>query len=739
MTVKKNQNLSKVIKSGSNPTSRQKHEGRIKLYQEADESAPPGENARVRRQSFAGSTEDVATCFEPKTPAAETSVKPTSTDVKQRPHRERLGGEHFITGGAAVSAYTSMPRQRKESELKLDEELKEAEQAVEEAKKKLQEEMEELETRMAARRERLQERYKILNTEQTTLTGQNSSQNSPPVIAAPPTRFTDPAQATQSTSPQAVLQQHPTWPKKMSDSFTRNTIPDCFDADSRQSTQGDYQASHLAQEITEHMHVSLLAPAEPNVFSGDPLEYADWRVAFDSLIDSERGSPIEKLHRLKKYVSGNAKEAICGYFRLQTKGAYEEALATLHEEFGREDLVENSFRDKLESWPRIANKDHDALKKYSYFLKQCLAAQRVMPNLQALNDKRENKKYIKVLPAWLVNRWTYYVTDKEEKKGFPPFSKYVEFISHEARVSSNNLRDTEDAQPHPKPTPPKRERVRNLRLSPSKPSDCTHCQKGTHPVAECRSLAAKSEPEKERFIKENRLCYGCLKFNHLSKACQNRATCTKCGKRHPTVLHKDFQTTQETSSKTETGASRAKPTTEKPNGETKKNVHTVKQRKGSNLLNMIVPVYVSSDKSEQLVYALLDTQFDASFITSSLASQIDPSYTTEKITMATLHGETTQRLNRYTISVRGYGLQDAQRVEVRAYEQSTLPCNRNQIPNKKHVSDIPHLKHLQQEIPPEMDIPVGILIGVDCATALAPREVILGEEGETFAMRTVFG
>ncbi|XP_067949849.1 uncharacterized protein [Watersipora subatra] len=38
-----------------------------------------------------------------------------------------------------------------------------------------------------------------------------------------------------------------------------------------------------------------------------------------------------------------------------------------------------------------------------------------------------------------------------------------------------------------------------------------------------------------------------------------------------------------------------------------------------------------------------------------------------------------------------------------------------------------------------MDIPVGILIGVDCATALAPRKVILGEEGETFAMRTVFG
>ena len=63
------------------------HEGRIKLYQEAGTSAPPGENARARRPSFVGSAEDVATSFEPEPPAAETSVKPTNPDVKQRPSR----------------------------------------------------------------------------------------------------------------------------------------------------------------------------------------------------------------------------------------------------------------------------------------------------------------------------------------------------------------------------------------------------------------------------------------------------------------------------------------------------------------------------------------------------------------------------------------------------------------------------------------------------------------------------
>ena len=123
------------------------------------------------------------------------------------------------------------------------------------------------------------------------------------------------------------------------------------------------------------MHISLVAPPEPSIFTGDLIQYADWRVAFDSLIDSKSGSPIEKLHQLKKYVEGEAKEAISGYFRLQTTSAYEDALKTLHEEFGRDDLVEDSFRDKLEQYPKIQSKDQVSLKKYSYFLKRCLAAQ----------------------------------------------------------------------------------------------------------------------------------------------------------------------------------------------------------------------------------------------------------------------------------------------------------------------------------------------------------------------------
>ena len=63
------------------------HEGKIKLHHEAGENASLGENTQAHGQSLAKSKEDTATCLGPEPQMAETSIKQTSTDVKQRPLR----------------------------------------------------------------------------------------------------------------------------------------------------------------------------------------------------------------------------------------------------------------------------------------------------------------------------------------------------------------------------------------------------------------------------------------------------------------------------------------------------------------------------------------------------------------------------------------------------------------------------------------------------------------------------
>ena len=198
----------------------------------------------------------------------------------------------------------------------------------------------------------------------------------------------------------------------------------------------------IAKTVGESMATAITMnrnhiPA-PAVFNGEPLEYTDWRIAFNGLIDSCPYTPLQKLHLLRQYVSGDAKECIKGYFTLKKPNAYQVALNALEEEFGSHEIIEETFMEKLEHWQNIT--DHAALKKYSYFLNQCATAMESIPGLQSLNSKRENKKLIRILPETLRDRWIRYTTEQVTKlSDFPDFSKYAKFIAHEAKVASSTF------------------------------------------------------------------------------------------------------------------------------------------------------------------------------------------------------------------------------------------------------------------------------------------------------------
>lgn len=50
--------------------------------------------------------------------------------------------------------------------------------------------------------------------------------------------------------------------------------------------------------------------------------------------------------------------------------------------------------------------------------------------------------------------------------------------------------------------------------------------------------------DKTNFIKENGICFGCLKVGHISKDCRSRLDCSVCHQKHPSVLSpvKDIST-----------------------------------------------------------------------------------------------------------------------------------------------------------------------------------------------------
>jgi hypothetical protein len=82
------------------------------------------------------------------------------------------------------------------------------------------------------------------------------------------------------------------------------------------------------------------------------------------------------------------------------------------------------------------------------------------------------------------------------------------------------------------------------------------------------------------------------------------------------------------------------------------------------------------------------------------------------------------------------GLHSESRIQLhQAYSRDFIPVDKSYVPTKETALLWPHLRSLADNWPPLQDCDVGLLIGYDWQAAIAPREVILGDENQPFAQR----
>lgn len=161
------------------------------------------------------------------------------------------------------------------------------------------------------------------------------------------------------------------------------------------------------------------------------------------------------------------------------------------------------------------------------------------------------------------------------------------------------------------------------------------CQDSKHQLHRCPEFKRKALEERRKYVKENKLCYGCLRTGHHARDCRNRHSCDNCKRRHPTLLHDDNYT-------------KAKPTSVSNQGTTEETATTlslsVATKDPSTNTSMIVPVWVSSVSNpdmERLVYALLDTQSDTVFIDQKVSNSLLTKTHPVRLKLTTMTGKDT--------------------------------------------------------------------------------------------------
>ena len=210
-----------------------------------------------------------------------------------------------------------------------------------------------------------------------------------------------------------------------------------------------------------------------------------------------------------------------------------------------------------------------------------------------------------------------------------------------------------------------------------------------------------------------------------------RKSCKTCAKRHPSSLHGDIRrdaremiTTSRKSISTQT---------------------SICHCNSSNCCkkSSIVPMWVSHSGRpdyERLVYALLDTQSDATFILndSCVALGVDGTPVQLSLSMMSASNQIIQSSRINGLHVLAYS-GDSTIALPPTYTRDIMPTNREHIPTPSMAQRWPHLHSVTNKLIPLNECEVGLLIGYDCAIALVPREVIPPVDGGPYAQRMDLG
>ncbi|XP_075942299.1 uncharacterized protein LOC142944945 isoform X2 [Anarhichas minor] len=338
---------------------------------------------------------------------------------------------------------------------------------------------------------------------------------------------------------------------------------------SHAATPSPADISSLAQVFQDSIALNRLPLPEPSIFSGDAMQFIEWKAAFTSLIDQRAIAPAEKLYYLKKYVGGPARQVLDGTFFRNDDEAYQDAWNKLNRRFGQPFTIQRAFREKLTNWPRIQAKDAQGLRSFSDFLSACQDALPHVKGLDILNDCEENLKLTRKLPDWAASSWNRQVTHRlNEKQEFPSLKDFAIFVSTEAEIActpitsfhalhasdsnteKRNLLDTKRDRASVLTTHTATDNANQRMDQRQVKMPCILCQDNRHQLHACPKFM-EMLAERHNYVREKKLCYGCLKSGHSAKDCRHRHFCDNCKGKHPTVLH-DYSYGNERSS-SETG------------------------------------------------------------------------------------------------------------------------------------------------------------------------------------------
>ena len=277
------------------------------------------------------------------------------------------------------------------------------------------------------------------------------------------------------------------------------------------------------------------------------------------------------------------------------------------------------------SWPPLKSMDVDILDDFSILMRSCKNAMETLGALSEVNHPKNLQEIVSKLPYQLQERWRQIVFGILQENRRADFGDLVQFVEQQVQIASDpvfGVKEITEAKPfHGKPS--KSLCFSSVTKSGLKCYACDQC----HTIESCPLMLQLDMPARIETIKKKRLCFACLRPNHISKYCKRRMICSKCNKRRPTMLHVEFKDNSSPAKDQRNEEKTYQENNSKICGETK--------IMDSSAVLPVLPVQISaSGETPVKTYAFLDNGSQSTFITEDLRYKLGQpgNLTTLKIT-----------------------------------------------------------------------------------------------------------
>ena len=325
----------------------------------------------------------------------------------------------------------------------------------------------------------------------------------------------------------------------------------------------------LTASIDSIVTKSNLPPLDVVKFSGNPCEYFRFRARFDEMVGTQNISETQKMSRLLQFLDGQARSAVAGFEGVP--GGLSRALKMLQQRFGQPHIVAKGCVDALVDGPNISSNDGPGLRKFadrSRTLYETLRSMNALPEMNMTNLAKMAGK----LPIALQLKWRDEALRIRERRGFPNLKDLVDFIERRAEAANDPVfgrvgemskfgrkyprGGRQTLPPFPRgavdskvmtmatqvglsgsENPPISNKHPNPTTQKSVGGNCYSCG-SAHRLERCPDFISKSVRERIILARYKGLCLNCLRKGHFATQCQSSFRCKQCQQLHHSLLHK---------------------------------------------------------------------------------------------------------------------------------------------------------------------------------------------------------